>query len=109
MAQKVTTTLIDDLDGSEAKETVRFGLDGTSYEIDLNAKNAAELRRSLHKFVASARRSSASGTRKAGARRSGSGVDAKAVRAWAKENRIKVQPRGRIPADVLDRYRSAVG
>ncbi len=37
MAQKVQTLFIDDLDGSAAEGTVRFGLDDTEYEIDLNA------------------------------------------------------------------------
>ena len=36
MAQKIQTLFIDDLDGSEAAGTVRFGLDGTDYEIDLS-------------------------------------------------------------------------
>ena len=47
MAQKVNIVLVDDIDGSEATETVTFGLDGTSYEIDLNDKNAAKLRDAL--------------------------------------------------------------
>ena len=47
MAQKVNIILVDDLDGSEATETVSFGLDGASYEIDLNDGNAAALRRRL--------------------------------------------------------------
>jgi len=47
MAQKVQTLFIDDLDGSEADGTVRFGLDGTEYEIDLNARHARELRDAL--------------------------------------------------------------
>jgi len=35
VAQKIQTVFIDDLDGSEAEATVRFGLDGAEYEIDL--------------------------------------------------------------------------
>jgi hypothetical protein len=38
VAQKIQTLFIDDLDGSAAEGTVRFGLDGTEYEIDLNEK-----------------------------------------------------------------------
>ena len=45
MAQKIQTLFIDDLDGSAAEGTVRFGLDGTEYEIDLNAGHAKELRK----------------------------------------------------------------
>ena len=44
MAQKIQTLFIDDLDGSDAEGTVRFGLDGAEYEIDLNAGHASELR-----------------------------------------------------------------
>ena len=47
MAQKVQTLFIYDLDGSEADGTVRFGLDGTEYEIDLNTDHAQELRDAL--------------------------------------------------------------
>ena len=60
MAQKVQTLFVDDLDGSEAEGTVRFGLDGTDYEIDLNAKNARQLRDALARYVAAGRRVRAS-------------------------------------------------
>lgn len=49
MAQEVLVSLIDDLDGSDADETIMFALDGTGYEIDLNIKNAAALRKALDK------------------------------------------------------------
>jgi Lsr2 len=52
MAQKVQTFFVDDLDGSEAEGTVRFGLDGTEYEIDLNAKHARQLRDTLARYAA---------------------------------------------------------
>jgi nucleoid-associated protein Lsr2 len=51
VAQKVTTLFVDDLDGSEADGTVRFGLDGTEYEIDLNAEHAQALRDALARYV----------------------------------------------------------
>ena len=57
MAQKVQTLFVDDLDGSEAEGTVRFGLDGTEYEIDLNAQ---QLRDALARYVAAGRRVRAS-------------------------------------------------
>ena len=60
MAQKVHITLEDDLDGGDAAETVAFGLDGRTYEIDLNAKNAKALRDALAKYVAAGRRASGS-------------------------------------------------
>ncbi len=62
MAQKVMVTLVDDLDGSEAEETVEFGLDGAFYEIDLSEDNAERLRDALSEYVEHARR-------QAGARR----------------------------------------
>ena len=114
MAQEVLVTLTDDLDGSGADETILFALDGTSYEIDLNAKNAASLRKALDKYMAAARRASGP----SGARRSGTAsrrparnaqVDPKAVRAWAQEQGIAISSRGRIPADILSQYRSATG
>jgi hypothetical protein len=57
VAQKIQTLFIDDLDGSAAAEgTVRFGLDGTEYEIDLNARHAQELRDALARYAGAARR-----------------------------------------------------
>ena len=61
MAQKVQVQLIDDLDGSEADGTVRFGLDGTEYEIDLSAEHAQELRGALARYVGAARRAGGGG------------------------------------------------
>jgi Lsr2 len=110
MAQKVTVTLVDDLDGGTAEETVEFGIDGVSYEIDLSAGNAGKLRDSLADYVSNARK--AGGRRKATgpARRAGSGrasVDREqnaAIREWARKNGYNVSDRGRIPAEVLDAY-----
>ncbi|MDQ1374778.1 MAG: hypothetical protein QOJ09_2116 [Actinomycetota bacterium] len=109
MAQKVTVSLIDDLDGDRAEETVEFGLDGKTYEIDLSSSNADKLRDALSGYVAAAR--------KAGRRRSGgapgaapvrrAGVDREqnqAIREWARKRGMKVSDRGRIPAEVLDAY-----
>ena len=56
MAQRVNIVLVDDIDGSDATETVAFGLDGTSYEIDLNEKHAAKLRDALASYVGHARK-----------------------------------------------------
>ena len=105
MAQQTTVTLTDDLDGTKAAETVRFGLDGRSYEIDLNKRNAAALRKVLAEFTAAGRK--VRGTRSASKPAAASAparVDAKAVREWAAANDIAVSARGRIPADVLVRY-----
>ena len=112
MAQEVITKLIDDLDGSEAVETVSFALDGESYEIDLNAKNAAALRKALDRYRTSARvagggRSSASSRRGRGrSTRSRGEVDPKAVRAWAVEHGFEISSRGRIPSEVVEQYKA---
>ncbi len=110
MAQRVQVLLVDDIDNSDADETVTFALDGVTYEIDLNATNAAKLRDELATWVGHARRS---GGRKASGRSgsgSGSGArrkDVSAVREWARQNGHDVSERGRIPAAVQEAYDKA--
>src|SRR5579871_2428013 len=82
MAQQVQTLFIDDIDGGDAEGTVRFGLDGTDYEIDLNAKHTDELRQILATYVAHARRVSAPTRRVARGRRGATGIDTAKVREW---------------------------
>lgn len=117
MAQKVTVTLVDDLDGGQADETVEFGLDGVSYQIDLSADNAGDLREAMANYVSSARR--AGGRKKPGPRpgsgsgRSSSGSTSadreqnQAIREWARKRGLKVSDRGRIPADIVEQYHQA--
>jgi Lsr2 len=111
MAQKVQTLLIDDLDGSEADGTVRFGLDGTDYEIDLSAKHAEALRKALAPYLGVARRAPGSATRRPG--RTGrkaanaDGPDPTAVREWAKSQGIDVKNRGRVSADLVAKFKAA--
>ena len=113
MAQKVQTLLIDDLDGGEAEGTVRFGIDGTDYEIDLSAKHAEALRKALEPYLGAARRAPGSAARRPG--RSGrkaasaNGTDPTAVREWAKSQGIEVKDRGRVPADLVAKYQAATG
>jgi hypothetical protein len=109
VAQKVETRLVDDLDGSEAVETVRFALEGRQYEIDLSEDNATRLRESLAAFVSSARRAGGSRPARstATATRRSSSADREhgaAVREWARANGFEVSDRGRIAADVLKAY-----
>jgi len=108
MAQRIQTLLIDDIDGGEAAGTVRFALDGTEYEIDLSAAHSDELRTALVQYLTHARRTG--GTAKSGARsrRGSAAVDTSKVREWAKEQGIEVKERGRVPAGVLERYKTAV-
>jgi hypothetical protein len=106
MAQKIQTLFIDDIDGSEAEGTVRFGLDGSQYEIDLSAGHNGELRDTLKSYIAHARKVGGSSRRAA---RKAPSIDTVAVRAWARENGIDIRERGRVPAEVVARYRQATG
>lgn len=119
MAQKVVVSLVDDLDQSEADETVEFGLDGATYEIDLSESNASVLRDKLADYVAHARRSG--GRRKSStasspapaSRRAGGGRAAvdreqnQAIREWARKQGMTVSERGRIPSEVSEAYHKA--
>ena len=108
MAQRVQVILEDDIDGGDATETVTFGLDGVTYEIDLNDKNAAALRDSLAGYVGAGRR--VSGRRSGGtSRRSGSKEDLTKIREWARANGFEVSDRGRISQKVRDAYAKANG
>ncbi|MFE3175139.1 Lsr2 family protein [Amycolatopsis sp. NPDC059090] len=106
MAQKVLVEMVDDLDSSAAGQTVRFGLDGAQYEIDLSDDNASALRDELARFIAAGRRT--------GGRRTTAHISAaptaedrersRAIRAWAVENGWAVAERGRIPTEVITAY-----
>ena len=111
MAQKIQTLFIDDIDGSDAEGTVRFALDGAEYEIDLNANHAAALRRALARYIDAARRSTGAARRPArsGRRASASGVNTTEVREWAKAQGIEVKDRGRVPAELVVRFKAATG
>jgi hypothetical protein len=106
MAQRVQVLLVDDIDNSDADETVTFALDGVTYEIDLNKANAAKLRDALAPWVGHARRSGgrkSTGRNGGGARRK----DVSAIREWARKNGHEVSERGRIPAAVQEAYDKA--
>lgn len=113
MAQKVQTLFIDDIDGGEAEGTVRFALDGTEYEIDLNAQHTEELRSAIGKYVTHARKvspASRRGGRGAGrSRGAGSQLNTTEIRNWAREQGYDIKDRGRVPADVVAKYQAATG
>jgi hypothetical protein len=106
MAQKITVALEDDIDGGPADETVRFGLAGADYEIDLSTKNANAFRRQLAPFIEHARRTGRGQRRRPGRTLSGRERSAD-IRAWAKDQGITVSERGRIPASVAEQYDAA--
>ena len=108
MAQKIQTLFVDDIDGGEAEGTVRFGLDGADYEIDLSAAHSEELHKALAPYIAHARK--VGGTRHtARAHRNASAIDTHKVREWAKEQGIEIKNRGRVPASIVEKYRQATG
>jgi hypothetical protein len=108
MAQKMHTLFIDDLDGSEAQSTVRFGLNGTDYEIDLNSAHAQEFKTAVQEYVAAGRKVAGS-PRRAGraARRDSTGPSPSAVREWAKSQGVEVRDRGRVPNELVIRFQEA--
>jgi hypothetical protein len=108
VVQKVSVVLEDDLTGGPAEQTIRFAFDGSDYEIDLNAKNAAAFGEQLAPYLEHARRAGRaafrrSGRTAAGRQRSGD------IRAWAKDHGLAVSERGRIPASVVEQYNAAGG
>jgi hypothetical protein len=107
MAQKVNIVLVDDLDGSEATETVSFGLDGNTYEIDLSDKNAGGLRDALAPYVANARKTAGGRRGRKATTTSTLGPSPRLVRDWARSNGYEVSDRGRVPADVIAAYEAA--
>jgi hypothetical protein len=113
MTRKVQVQLFDDIDGSQADETMRFGLDGMSYEIDLSASHAEKLRASLAKFILSSRRV---GRAQVVIARPRPGTPARvdraqnqAVRDWARSKRIEISDRGRIPGHIVEQYQAEAG
>jgi Lsr2 len=111
MAQRVNVVLVDDIDGTDASETVSFAIDGVDYEIDLSEKHAADLRDAVSLYIGHARRTG--GRRKCRGRSSGSGgsggagASAADIRAWARENGWEVPERGRVSAEVREAYAAA--
>ncbi len=111
MAQKIQTLFVDDLDGGEAEGTVRFGLDGTSYEIDLSAAHADELRSVLAPYARAGRKITGAARRpgRIQGRAAANGFSTNEVRDWAKSNGVEIKDRGRVPADVVAKFRAATG
>ncbi|BCJ38112.1 Lsr2 family protein [Actinocatenispora thailandica] len=117
MAQKVQVLLVDDLDGGEAAETVKFGLDGMNYEIDLSDSNAQGLRDALATYVGKARKLGRGGVARSGAAPRNRGTSSaasdreqnRAIREWAKRKGLDISDRGRISADIVERYHAEAG
>lgn len=105
MVSKMTVVLEDDVDGTAAAETVRFSLDGVSYEIDLSNANAEKLRTTFAPWIGSSRRT---GGRKSQGRPVSRGAsNANAIRIWAREKGYEVSDRGRVSAEIRKAYEDA--
>ena len=124
MAKQTTVRLVCDMDGGDAQETVRFGLDGREYEIDLGEVRVKEIRDALAPFVAAGRKISggpgrrpgssspqvvSSGNRPAFALSRPDKEQNTAIRTWARAQGMKLSDRGRIPAEVLEAYNANGG
>jgi hypothetical protein len=114
VAQTTRILLTDDLDGSEANETVTFTVDGVAYEIDLSDKHATQLRDSVAVYVDNARKLTGRrgpvakrAAKTTGGQTSGDRPDTQQVREWAKEHGIEVSERGRLSNDLIVRFQEA--
>lgn len=106
MASRVVTLITDDLDNSQADETVSFALDGASYEIDLNDSHAKELRAALEPYISAGRKTGGRRSRRSGSAAS-DGDQTKAIRDWAKSQKMQVSDRGRVSAEIREAYSKA--
>jgi hypothetical protein len=114
VARQVIETLIDDIDGKAADETVRFGIDGVDYSVDLSGRNAAKLRSLLSAYQEAGTRLGRSAVSvparrgSVGGRRVGGRDENRAIREWAAKQGKELSDRGRIPAAIVEEYRAAV-
>lgn len=111
MSQKIQFGLVDDIDGSEAAETVLFGLDETYYEIDLNTAHAGALRTTLARYARAGRkvRRTPRQAARTGNKAPATGPDHAGIRAWAREQGMGIGERGRVPDAIVARYQQATG
>ena len=101
--QRLDVQLEDDLTGGPADETVAFGIDGRSYEIDLSAQHAADFRRKLARFIERARVARARSPR-AAVRTSASRERSRQIRAWAQAQGFDLAAHGRLPRQIVTQY-----
>ena len=111
MAQRVDVVVTDDFDGTPGATTVRFGLDGTEYEIDLKSEHEERLRNFLDAYVGVARKVTPSrrGTIRRPSSERTAGSKSATIREWAAANGYQIGARGRIPQEVKDAYHAAQG
>lgn len=113
MVARTIVTVYDDLDNTEGASTVSFAYRGTSYEIDLGAKNQAALDKALAKFVTAARKkagpapSSPAGRGRRSKAKTKTRTDLLTIRTWAQEQGWEISDRGRIPGEIQQAYDAA--
>lgn len=110
MAKRTIHVLVDDIDGSDADETVKFSLDGIQYEIDLSKANASKLRDAVGPYAKAGTklgRSVVPGGRASARRGSADRDQNAAIRAWAQAQGLKVSDRGRISAEIVAAFNDA--
>ena len=111
MAQRTQIVLIDDLDGTEIKDgeaqSITFSWSGVDYSIDLSQANADRFEKAIGPYLERAQRVGGRRSRPTASSPSTDPVDTRAVRAWAASNGIELSSRGRVPADVIEKYRAA--
>ena len=110
MAKPIIHKLVDDPEGGDAEETVKFALDGIQYEIDLSDANAKKLRDVFAPCVAAGSKVARGGVvvgGRAARGRGGATADReqnKAIRECAKKNGKDISGRGRIPQEIVDEF-----
>lgn len=129
MAKRVIEILEDDLGDGDAAGTLRFGLDGTWYEIDLSERNTERFHKSMKEYVENARRTGgkAGGAAKkttpakkaaaASAPIGGDGVGAnganssgysnREIRDWARTQGLDVKAQGKLPSELIEQFVAA--
>jgi hypothetical protein len=105
--QKAVVSLIDDLDGSQADVTIKFGYEGQDYEIDLTSAHAAEMRDKIGGYAAHARTVRAHRPGRTPTRTAASRQYSAEMRAWATEHGFAIKERGRVPVEVVQAYEEA--
>lgn len=110
MAKKTYVQLVDDFTGDSiadgAGRTVRFAFDGAEYEIDLSNENIEQFTSDIERYVRASRRTSGRRKGNGSSSRSGGSSETAAIREWAESQGLKVASRGRIPADIVERYKN---
>ena len=107
MAQRTPVSLVDDIDGSPATETILSSVDGKNYMIDLSSRNASGLKKTLAPYITAGRKlSNPRRGRGRPYRHVTTDVDPTAVRAWAIANDYEISARGRVSAAIIDEYRA---